>query len=249
MRRYTALAVIPTTTQYIAGATIVTETPEMIASGINAAAQMAAQIKDWSNGMGAVDVTIRVLDVLLPSTVFAEFLPSYPGQYSPNPILVATWLGTQDQYDSTWIYSSKAANGDTTTSFSGLASGLAADGNGIWCRSGYVMTNLLGGHEFGHKIDQYVRGGGYTNLPVCAANPTTSSQSIHCGAEFGFSANSADVPWYRAFYSGTASGATGINQTAWNILTPTEQGLRTAVPRRVPQTRTGPLTFIVKSAP
>jgi len=161
--------------------------------------------------MCEIDLSIRVINEVLPETVYAVQGSS---DYI-HPRLVADHLGDFSEYDGFALLNPSSLT--TATTFRGVG-GTSNSTPFMWVKIGSDERAILC-HEFGHALTAYlsVTTGEYTNFPVCGGEP-----AMHCNQSYGYSSDIASG-WLEGFLSGLRDG-TAMTAEAWAIQTPTQRG-------------------------
>lgn len=212
MATYRMLALIPTqvthpdTHQSLANQFEITR-------AVNAASKLPSLMAAYSNNQCQVDMTIKVVEPLLPSTVFSNREAPYADQYYISPSKIATETGDTNYYDLFVVFAAPSLGNAYT--FSGLTTTA-----GVWIETAADMEEVAI-HELGHWFTVYLGGLGYTNFPTCGGDP-----AMHCAEAYGFP-NYTHPTWFSGFFQGTLSDGTGINATGWSLQTPTTAGSKT----------------------
>lgn len=230
MATYRALAIIPTAADMPDSSGVAEAAHEDIVRALNAVVQFPAAMATHSAGMCEIDLSVRVYDDVLPSSVFA----TRNGQEYIQPNRAAIETGDRGYYDAHLLFN--PASLTTATTFRGLG-GATSGVPYCWVKIGSDELPILV-HEWGHAMTVYMETvmATYTNFPTCDPEP-----AMHCAVDYGYE-NDMSAPWFDGFFQGTLSDGTGINATGWATATPTEAEVVTApYPYRPSATRWGRL--------
>ncbi len=199
---------------------------------MNAAARIGPWILQYSQGMGTVESTIKVVDVVIPASDF--YSPDGVTQY-PAPKNVVLRTGDDGAYDFVTVFATSAQT--VPNGYNGYAA-LSGSG-GAWTRPEHSDATNVYIHELGHLIEAHMYNNGYLTWPVCSENdPPSPGRSMHCGHDEPYLSNgsigSRNPAWFSVYFSGTTFDSKGMKQAAWNILTPIEKAEKVLPDRTKP---------------
>lgn len=235
MTTYRIMGYIPTRAVPPAGGSAITASTADVDRGLAMAHHFPEDMAYYSDRMCDIDLSIRVLDDIIPNSVYVEALT---GQHYMLARSIAQRFGEEDQYDGFFVMNPPTLT--TATTFRGIG-GTSSGRLFMWVKIGSDERAILV-HEFGHAMTAYLSTilGTYTNFPSCAPEP-----AMHCNAVYGWTSD-IDPGWLRAFMQAKIPDGTGISQVGWDEPTPTETGVST-LPKyrevRTPKGLSTPLRF------
>ncbi len=199
---------------------------------MNAAARIGPWILQYSNGMGTVESTIKVIDTVIPASDF--YSPDGVTQYpAAKDVIIRT--GDVGYYDFVTVFATSSQT--VPNGYNGFAASVGS--GGAWVRPEHSDATNVYIHELAHLIEDWMNDNGYLDWPECSLNtPKSSGRSLHCGGDEPYlsygSINSRHPNWFNVYFTGTTFDSHGMKQAAWNIQTPIEQGTKVLPDRTKP---------------
>lgn len=219
-RTYRMITVIPAAITQLdanrANPTVIATPATSRVRSINAAADFPRLIREYSDGMADIDMTVKIWPGTL--TVNEQFFSTNIGVTFWSGEQVAQRTGDFGKYDFYAVHCEPAELGNT---FIGVARG-----TGMWNKANDTRILQVAAHELAHNLERYLKPLGYNNWPTCGQDLATTSTSVHCFAAYGYP-NDSSKEWLSPYFRAGYPDGKGINAAGWAIQTPTERGLRT----------------------